>query len=271
MSGERSSPDEIASALAPLRADPAAAAVLSDLDGTLAPIVERAEDAAVPASTAALLGELAGRYGHVGIITGRSCLDARRILGLDGITFVGNHGLEVLAPGSDEPRAAPALGDRAGDAKRFMSAEADPEQLSAAGVRVEDKGPIVALHWRAAADERRGERAAIELAERAAAAGLAPHRGRKVIELRPAVAVDKGTAIAGLLGEIGSRTALYGGDDRTDADAFAALARLRGSGDLDAAVAVAAMAAESPPEVGAEADLQVEGTEGFAAVLEALL
>ena len=91
-----------------------------------------------------------------------------------------------------------------------------------------------------------------------------------MIELRPAVAVDKGTAIAELLHGFGARAALYGGDDRTDADGFAALARMRRAGELDAAVAVAALAAESPPELTREADLVVDGTEGFASLLEVL-
>jgi trehalose 6-phosphate phosphatase len=268
--GERSSPEEIAAALAPLRANPEAAAILSDLDGTLAPIVERAEDAELPPATAALLSELAERYAHVAIVSGRSCVDARRIVELDSISYVGNHGLEILEPGANRPSPAPALGDRAGDAMRFMSAGVDGAELSVAGVRVEDKGPIVALHWRAAEDEARAELAATSVAERAAAAGLAPHRGRKVIELRPAVAVDKGTAVSELLEGLAVRAALYGGDDRTDADAFAALTSMRDAGELDAAVTVAALAPESPAEVERDAELRVEGTGGFVAVLEAL-
>jgi trehalose 6-phosphate phosphatase len=269
--GDRSSPDEVASALAPLRSDPPGAAILSDLDGTLAPIVERAEDAAIPVPTRELLAELAGRYGHVGIVSGRDALDARRIVGLDELVYVGNHGLEMLPPGASAPRPVPALSGHGRDAASFLERSVDADGLAAGGVRVEDKGPIVALHWRAAADEARAEQLAVAIARRAASWGLARHRGRKVIELRPDVAVDKGTAIAELLERLGARSALYGGDDRTDADAFAALARMRAAGDLRAAVCVAALAPESPPEVERGADLVVAGTEGFAALLGGLL
>ena len=98
-----------AEALAPLRADPERAAVLTDIDGTLAPIVERPELAAVPDGARAVLAELSGRFGIVGCVSGRRAAEARDLVGVEGIAYAGNHGLELLLPGDSEPRLDPSL------------------------------------------------------------------------------------------------------------------------------------------------------------------
>ncbi len=85
--------------LAPLRADPSRTAILTDVDGTLAPIVERPEQAAVPEAAPSALAELSERFGLVGCISGRRAKEARRLVGVDGIAYAGNHGLELLLPG----------------------------------------------------------------------------------------------------------------------------------------------------------------------------
>ncbi len=89
------------SPLEPLRADPARTAILTDVDGTLAPIVARPEQAAVPARATTLLEELSQRFGLVGCVSGRQALEARRLVGVDGIAYAGNHGLELLLPGDE--------------------------------------------------------------------------------------------------------------------------------------------------------------------------
>jgi trehalose 6-phosphate phosphatase len=255
--------------LEPLRADPARSAVLSDVDGTLAPIVEDPAAATVLPAARDALAALASRYALVGCVSGRRAIDARGLVGVDGLTYLGNHGLERLEPGSGSPRASAALDGHEDDVAAFLGA-LDPEPLTRAGVRVEDKGPIRALHWRGADDEEVAERAAADLAEEARRAGLAVHRGRKVLELRPPVAFDKGLAIVELLREHPVRHALYAGDDRTDLDGFRALREGAASGELDTAVCVAIASAEAPPEVAAAADLIVADSPSFAALLAGL-
>ena len=76
-----------AGALEPLRSDPARTAILTDVDGTLAPIVERAEEAVVPAAAREALRRLSTRYGLVGCISGRRAEEARRLVGLDDIAY----------------------------------------------------------------------------------------------------------------------------------------------------------------------------------------
>jgi len=255
--------------LAPLLADPSRSAVLTDVDGVLAPIAERPEQAAVPDEARAALAELSGRYGLVGCVSGRRAAEARELVGLDGIAYAGNHGLELLAPGAAEPRLDAGLGEAEGAARAFLDG-LDGEALDAAGLRREDKAAIQALHWRGAADEAAAEARAREVAGAAAGSGLEPRWGRKVLELRPAGAGGKDAAVTALLDGGGLRAAIYAGDDRTDLDAFRRLRELRAAGSLDAAVCVGVVSTEGPPQIAEQADLTVEGPPGWLAVLHAL-
>ncbi len=251
-----------------LREDPARAAIFTDVDGTLAPIVPRPEEAAVPARASELLARLAERYGMVGCVSGRQAAEARRLVGVEGIAYAGNHGLELLLPGEAAPRFDPALQGREGDAARFL-ADASLD-LNAAGLRREDKGPIQALHWRGAGDEKAAEAQAREIAAAAGRAGLELRWGRKVLELRPPGGGGKDAAVAALLAADGVTAAAYAGDDRTDLDAFRRLRELAEGGELEAAVCVGIASEEGPAEIVAEADLTVDGPAGWLALLAAL-
>jgi trehalose 6-phosphate phosphatase len=252
-----------------LRSDPASAALFLDVDGTLAPIVEDHGAAQVPLQTAALLAELARRYLLVAAISGRHALDARRIVGLAELTYAGNHGLELLLPGEDRTSLDPRVGDDAGLAAEFTSG-LDREALAQAGIRLEDKGPIHAIHWRGALDTDAAEALAEEIAADGQSAGLDVRRGRLVVELRPRVAVDKGAAVRQLIERAGATAALYAGDDRTDLDAFRALRELVLEGALRTAVCVGVASDEGPEEIQAEADLVVGSPEDFAELLRRL-
>jgi trehalose 6-phosphate phosphatase len=260
---------DLGSLIAPLLDDPAAAAVLTDIDGTLAPIAQDPQQVAVPEGARAALAELSGRFGVVGCISGRRATEARELVGVDGIAYAGNHGLELLLPGDIEPQVDPSLRDREDTAARFL-AELDGNGLTAAGLRAEDKGPIQALHWRGADDERSAEGRAREIAAEAGRAGLEPRWGRKVLELRPSGGGGKGAAVGAMLAEDGVSAAIYGGDDRTDIDAFQRLRELREQGRLQTAVCVGVNSDEAPAELGEQADVTVDGPAGWLAVLRAL-
>jgi trehalose 6-phosphate phosphatase len=255
--------------LRPFRADPAGSAIFTDIDGTLAPIVPRAADAAVPDEARRALGTLADRYALVGCLSGRPASEARRLVGLDGLTYIGNHGFERLLPGAEQAELDPALRGHEGEAVGFVS-RLDPDELAAVGLRLEDKGAIRALHWRGAADEEAAEARAGEIAADALSRGLVTHRGRKVLEIRPDVQLDKGIALAELIREGRFANALYGGDDRTDVDAFRRLRDLEAAGELETAVCVGIASDEGPRELAEEADALVEGPEGFLEVLSLL-
>ena len=260
----------LAELLAPLRARPERSGIFIDVDGTIAPIVDRPDDAGVPEQTRELLSGLAARYAFVACVSGRPALDARRIVGLDQVAYSGNHGFELLLPGESEPHPDPSLDGHDEDARRFV-AGLDPADLARAGIRTEDKGAIVALHWRGSDNEGEAESLAREIEAGADWKGLVAHRGRKVLEIRPDVAINKGIAVAALIPAAPVSAALYAGDDHTDVDAFAALQTLHEDGVLDHAVCIAVGSDESPPEVSANADLTVDGPEGFVGVLRALV
>jgi trehalose 6-phosphate phosphatase len=255
--------------LEPLRADPGVAAILCDVDGTLAPIVDDPDHAAVPEPTRVVLRSLASRYRLVACISGRRASAARRIVGVEELTYLGNHGLERLDPGQVEPSLDPALGHRGTAAAGFV-ARLDGGRLHGCGLRLEDKGPIQAIHWRTAPDRELAESRAREVAELAAEQGLHPHFGRMVLELRPVTEVHKGTAVRAVVAEAAVSAAMFGGDDTTDLDAFTALRDLVGEGRLGRAVCVAVASTEAPPELQRRADLVADGPDGFLDLLRAL-
>lgn len=231
--------------LARLAEAPADAAILLDVDGTLAPIVARPELARVPEETRTEVRRVADKYRLVACISGRPGADAARLVGVDGVEYVGVHGLE-LEPEAERWRA------------RLAAFTADVDWP------VEDKGLSVSFHYRDADDEEQA-RVKLELvAARAEEQGLDARFGRKVLEVRPPVKADKGTAVRHLLTSAGLRRALYAGDDTTDLDAF------DGLDGLELAVRVAVASKEGPRELVDRADLVVEGPERLLDVLRLL-
>ena len=259
----------VTESLQPLTSNPGQGAIFCDIDGTLAPIVRRADDAHVPEEISKLLGRLGRRYGCVACVSGRSVAEARRLVGVGSIAYAGSHGAELLEPGSSRPQLAAAFKSWEGRVRRF-AAEQDTAQLRLLRVRIEDKGPISAFHWRGVPDEDTARTHLEGLAQQAEAEGLSSHWGRKVLEIRPPVPIDKGQAVAELVSRTRTRAALFGGDDATDLDAFDALDALREQGKLDSVVKIGVRSEEGPSAIVERADLAVDGVVGFARVLAAL-
>ena len=221
------------SALTRLAEAPEQAAIVLDIDGTLAPIVRRPDEAAVPEDARRELERLVARYALVACVSGRTGEDARRLVAVDGVRYVGSHGLE-LSPEADRWRD---------EIHRFAASVDWP---------VEDKGLTVAFHYREAENEDDALEYLEAVAERAREAGLEPRFGRKVLEIRPPVQADKGTAVTQLLGEAGLKRALYAGDDTTDVDGFRAL------DGLELGIRIAVSSDEAPSELVEAADIVVE-------------
>jgi trehalose 6-phosphate phosphatase len=250
-------------------ADPSRSALFFDVDGTLAPIVERAQDAAVPKDTSLLLARLSRRYARVACISGRAAADVRRLVGVGGIEYSGLHGAELLEPDGKGARVMPDFARFLPEVQAFAR-ERDAPELRALRVRIEDKGPIVTFHWRGAPDEDAAHALVRRFADEAVAEGLWTHWGRKVLEIRPPVPIGKDRAVRQLL-ELGPvDVALYAGDDVTDVDAFAALAELVDAGKLEDAVTVGVRSDEGPREIVEQARLVVDGIPGMQQVLAEL-
>jgi trehalose-phosphatase len=229
-----------------LASEPAEAALFLDVDGVLAPIVERPEDAAVPEETRRELARLAGEYALVACVTGRTGDFARAIVGVDGIRYVGQHGLE-LEPGAVE---------WAGAIHAFAHDIGWPW--------LEVKPLTAAFHYRQAADPARAREDLEGVATRALAEGFRTKWGRLVLEVVPPLDASKGTAVHALLAETGLDRALYAGDDVTDLDGFRAL------DGLGCAVRVAIVSAEGPTELGELADLRLGSTSALLELLTKL-
>jgi trehalose 6-phosphate phosphatase len=232
--------------LARLAEDPTKAALFLDVDGVLAPIVPKPEDARVPDETREELRRLNERYALVACISGRAGADARRIVGIPELTYVGNHGLELDGE-------AAGWGERL---QRFLAGVAWPA--------TENKQLTASLHYRGTPDEGAARAALEDVKARAEREGFVARFGRKVLEVLPPLDVHKGTAVRQLLAEQSLRRALYAGDDTTDLDGFKAL------DDLDVSVRIAVASEEGPAELREAADLTVAGPRELLAVLRRL-
>jgi trehalose 6-phosphate phosphatase len=256
--------------LQPLRDASERSAVLLDVDGVLAPIVAQPDDAHMPETTRRPLIEVAKRYGVVACVSGRRASDARRIVALGSIAYLGSHGSEILRPGAIAPELDRELQAWTRRVQAFAH-EAFGEKLRRLRVRLEDKEAIAALHWRGTPDEEEALAAVEDVAEAAEKAGFVAHWGRKVLEIRPPVRIDKGAGIVSLLKDTDLAAAVYVGDDVTDLDAFRGLTELQELGRLGYALRVGVHSDESPSALAEEADTLVEGPEGVRDLLRALL
>jgi trehalose 6-phosphate phosphatase len=229
-----------------LSAEPRRAAILLDVDGALAPIVPRPEDARVPPETQGELRRLHARYALVACISGRAGDDARQVVDVPELVYVGNHGLEL------EPEAevwATRL-------QKFLAETHWP--------RTENKRLSAALHFRDVQDEAAARATLDEIAAAAGARGFVTRYGRKVLEILPPLEANKGTAVRRLLADRDLDRALYAGDDTTDLDAFHAL------DGLEVAVRVAVSSAEGPAQLREAADIVVDSPTELLALLRRL-
>jgi trehalose 6-phosphate phosphatase len=232
--------------LARLAEDPERAALFLDVDGVLAPIVPRPEDARVPDETRAELRRLNEHYALVACISGRAGADAQRVVGVPELVYVGNHGLELD-------------GEAAGWGDRLQQFLKDVDWPA-----TENKQLTASLHYRGSDDERAAREALEDVKASAEREGFVARFGRKVLEVLPPLDVNKGTAVRQLLAERTLSRALYAGDDTTDLDGFRAL------DGLDLSVRIAVVSEEGPAELREAADLTVRGPQELLAVLRDL-
>lgn len=244
------------------KSDPRHSGMFLDFDGTISDIAAQPGSAGLHKRAELILPSLARRY-PLCILSGRRVADVASIVALPHIHYVGVHGMEWL---EEEPRIDPEILpflpiiDRARQELRAVM-----DQLP--GVTLEDKMLTLSLHYREAPAE---EDKAVDLAQRLAdTLGLKIRRGRKVVELRAPVEVDKGTALSRLARAWKLKRGLYAGDDLTDVDAFRGLRRLMREGGFEG-VAIAVLSSETPIELEAVADVTVQGVDGLLDLLEQL-
>ena len=252
--------------LQPFLDAPDRAAVVTDFDGTLAPIVDDPAEAVALSGVVDALHALAARFGRVAVVSGRPVSFLRDRLELDGrppsrLFVSGLYGIEWLADGVAQSHET---------ARAFVPvvAEAADRADAAApdGVHVERKGFSLTLHVRTGQEHLEWARSWADAT--AHTTGLVVHAGRMSFELRPPVDVDKGSVVTDLVR--GHRAACFLGDDLGDLPAFDALDRLHADEGADV-LRVGVRSAEAPAELIERADVLVDGPPGSLELLEALL
>jgi trehalose 6-phosphate phosphatase len=240
-------------ALDVLQARPAA--LITDIDGTISRIVARPEEAAVSDRAKRALARLSEALDLVAVVTAREEGVARRLVGLDGLTYVGNYGLFAIAAGLDE--LAP------------VKAQAQALLGSLPCIALEEKGVSFALHYRNC-DDPEGVRLSLldALVPALSAAGARLLEGKMVVEVVPAGLPDKGAAVAHLAQAHGINGTVYLGDDLSDVAVFEEIARRRATGLTGLSIAV--IDAETDARVAAGADLHLDGVDELETFLERL-
>jgi trehalose 6-phosphate phosphatase len=233
-----------------------------DIDGTLSPLVDRPEDSRLYPGVASLL-EKAREHAHVAIMTGRPIFDGAALVNVDGLTYIGTHGLE-WSEGlpSQHPVTVVEQALEFIDAGRAVLDLAEERLAGLAGVIVQRKKFGGSIHYRLAPDPL-AARARIWSALQGPArdSHMKLRDGKLIVELLVPLDVHKGQALRRFVHRLDLRGVLYAGDDRTDLDAVIEIARLRQEGR--AALAVVVQYHDTLPELLEHADVVVQGVEGM--------
>lgn len=246
------------------------AGLFTDIDGTISRIAAVPSEANVNDQARQALDRLSGTLAIVGAVTGRAAADGASMIGLPELLVVGNHGLEWQH--RDERWVHPeAVTSRR--ALETALAEVGTATVAAGlneGVILEDKRLSASIHYRLSPDPIAARELILSAAEDAATKyRLRISEGRFVVELRPEVIVNKGTAIVELVKAHHLVSAVYFGNDVTDVDAFVAMRTLREDG-VAKTVSVGVLSAETHPSVELMADVSVQGVEACIALLTSL-
>jgi trehalose 6-phosphate phosphatase len=240
--------------------------VFLDVDGTISQLTSSPQDAVVSTMSRSLLKSLSS-HAVVAIVSGRTLVDARRMVGVDGLTYVGSHGLAMWIDGKEVLDAA--VRPYVELAQRAMVELAPLRRVD--GILFEEKVTGLAVHYRLTRDPQEARSAILRAI---AASGSAAHfdiiEGVKVVELRPRLGLNKGTSVRSLVNHFRLEGLIYAGDDLTDVEAFEAVRDLRKGGRIDG-LSIAVHHAESPPLVEASADFVVDGVEGTQQLLRYVL
>ncbi len=225
--------------------------LITDIDGTISEIAESPQEASVSPVCREQLALLTRRLALVAAISGRPALDAKRMVGIDDMVYVGNHGMEQWQDGA--VRFAEGL--EGYPSKVAAAIDELSAALDLAGLLLEDKTVGLSIHYRRCANPQAAKKLIMDaVAASPAAKDFSIREGKMVVELRPRVEADKGAAVAALVKGYSLRRGIYLGDDATDVQAFAAMHAQRFQG-----LAVGVIGTETPRGVVEEADYTLNG------------
>jgi trehalose 6-phosphate phosphatase len=245
--------------------------LFTDIDGTISRIAPTPDSATLLPGIAELLDQLTVAFDVVAAVSGRAADDAARLVGNPRMIYIGNHGLEIYQPEIGSLVISP-------DAVLLTSAlYAVLDEIGSSlvnrwpGLYIETKRVTASIHLRGTSDPHTAlEEVYLDVSAAVEGTGLKVTRGRMVIELRPDLPINKGSAVASVITERGLRAAVYLGDDRTDLDAFRELRLLTREGVCHG-VSVAVRSDESAAEVVEGADVVVDDIDHIPEFLRRLL
>lgn len=264
----------------------------SDIDGTLSPIALTPSESFVPEEVKAALEKIhaSGKFKLVAMVSGRSSLDGRRLVGLPQLLYLGNHGMEALNPHGENPVLAepvvmykPLVGAALDFTRQNLLAHPaqdfgfNSQDTSSVGwenaLHFEDKGITASIHYRLCPDPDLARQTILaEVRAVCANTGLVITEGRLVVEIRPPVVINKGTVLEDLALQYGLESLIFLGDDLTDVDAFLALRKLEQmGGKFKQGFSIGVLSPEMNPKVRDTADYMVDGVSGVAAFLNWLV
>jgi trehalose 6-phosphate phosphatase len=246
--------------------------LITDIDGVISPIVARPEDAEITPRNLALLDALKGKLAKVGVVSGRGVKDVVRRVGLEGVAYIGNHGLDCWDNDHVEvaPSAAPYRPALVAAMKELEIHRAThPDLLQR--MQIEDKGATISIHYRRTEQPELVENYLDPVLHQIALReSLALFPGRMIFELRPPIEINKGTAFSDLIKWFELDAAIYIGDDTTDADAMRAARSQRAAGTCYA-VGVGVLSDDTPSVVLEAADVFATGISDVESFLEWVL
>ncbi len=227
--------------------------LFTDIDGTISEIAPSPAEARVSPACRESLAVLAEHLALVAAVSGRPAAEARRMVGIDELVYIGNHGYERWCGGSVE--LVPGAGGYIAEIKRALDELRGV--ISIEGVLLENKGCTASIHYRLCRDPEAAREAITSAVERLAGArGLRVSQGKMTVELRPPLEVSKWTAVRSLIREHGLSGVIYLGDDLTDVDVFLAFQQE----DLAfKGLTIGILGQETAPDVACQADFTLNG------------
>lgn len=227
--------------------------LFTDIDGTISETALSPAEARVSPVCRESLAVLAKHLAVVVAVSGRPAAEARKMVGIDEIVYIGNHGYERWAGGGVE--LVPGVEDYYARVKAVL--DELRKLVSIEGVILENKGPTASIHYRRCRDREAALKAIISAVDGLARAGnLRVSLGKMAVELRPPLEVSKGTAVFSLIEEHYLSGAIYLGDDLTDVDVFVAFHQ---KGLPFKGLAIGVIGEETVPQIARQADFIVNG------------
>ena len=239
-----------------------------DIDGTLSPIAPTPEEARLYPGVVDLLEQARDHAGvHVAIMTGRGIEDGAAKVNIDGLTYTGTHGLEWSdgLPWLHPVQVAPDALVYA-EAGKYLLDLVERRLPDLPGVIVQRKRIGGSIHYRLSPHPKEVRRNILALLEEPAReVGMNLREGKRIVEVLPPLAIDKGTSLRSFAERFALRGLVFAGDDRTDLDAVLEIARLRKKGL--ATVAIVVRQADTLPQLLENADIVVDGVPGMVEIL----